>query len=110
MALHIHIHSRTRDASGLTFEEWKQAQEYEGRLFGGAYNWTRVEGLRGGSSHKTSPMRAAILLARTRYDALRVKAGLSPIANWRERPGRAELVQYLPAPEMTPQERKARGV
>ena len=92
------FHGNQYSEGGGTHEEWKQAQEYEGRLFGGAYNWTRVEGPRGGSSHKTSPMRAMIMAARPRYNALREKFGLKPVTDWTTRPPRDQLVQFIPPP------------
>jgi hypothetical protein len=81
----------------LTFKEWKEAQEYEGRLFGGSYNWARIEGPRP-LAHKTSFFAKAIPLARERYNAFRVKAGLQPVTDWKVRPPRDQLIQFKEAP------------
>ena len=80
----------TRDGD---YSDWKQAQEYEGRLFFGSYSWTRLEG---GQADKTSFFAQAIPLARERYNALRAKFGLPLVTNWKERP--AQLVQRVQAP------------
>lgn len=81
-----------------TYSKWKLGQEYEGRLFFGAYSWNRVEGGKSGKGHAdpTAPYREIIRLGRERYNAIRVEFGLPPVTNWRERP--AQLIQRLPAP------------
>lgn len=88
-----------KEVADLTLEElWRDGQEYEGRLFGGAYDWSRVEGPRGGSAAKDAPMRKAILQARGRYNAIRIRLGLEAITDWRVRPVREQLIQYLERP------------
>lgn len=77
---------------------WTEGQEYEGRLFGGAYDSSRVEGPRGGMAAKDAPMRKAIMQARERYNGVRKEFGLEPVTDWATRPAREQLIQFQPAP------------
>lgn len=75
----------------LNFAQWKQAQEYEGRLFQGAYHYSRLRfAARDAARHKL------IQLGRQRYNELRKIAGLPVIKDWTIWP--EQLMQKLPRP------------
>jgi ADP-Ribosyltransferase in polyvalent proteins len=82
-----------------SYANWKQAQEYEGRLFGGAYDASRIGPGPGPKAAKDSFFAKAIPMARERYNALRAEFGLQPVTDWKTRPARDQLVQYVKAPE-----------
>lgn len=81
-----------RPSETLAYRRWIEGQEYEGRLFGGAYDQSRL----GRMTAKDAPMREAIAQARDRYNEIRKGMGLEPVTDWKKRP--AELVQRQPAP------------
>lgn len=86
-----------------TRQRWLDAQEYEGRLFGGAYSANRL--LR---AAKDAPIREMVRVARARYNALRKAFGIEEVSDWTQRP--EQLVQHLPDPGKEPQAARGRGV
>lgn len=87
-----------KDVADLTpMELWRDGQEYEGRLFGGAYDNSRIVGR---MVAKDAPMRAAIMQARERYTEIRQRLNLEPVQDWAVRPSREQLVQSQPRPEV----------
>jgi hypothetical protein len=59
----------------------KEAMEYEGRLFGGAYSHGHLS-----RAAKDAPVRTIIKQARSRYNELRQTSGLPPVTDWTKTP------------------------
>jgi hypothetical protein len=66
----------------LSERQYKEALEYESRLFdGGAYSASNLR-----FASKDAPIREILRVARIRYNVLRKIAGLYPILDWNIKP------------------------
>lgn len=61
----------------------KEGREYESRLFGGAYSYSRVTGPR---AMKGSPAYRMALAGRERYNSIRRELGMREVTDWTKRP------------------------
>ena len=75
-------------------DRWVEGNEYEGRLFGGAYSPFELK-----NSAPDSAKRKMIPLARERYNAIREEFGLPLVTDWSQRP--VDLMHRVPAPLMS---------